>query len=183
MAESCEVPVQRPLETRAAARRRALFEEALGQIESSYGDNRLTVDWLSQKIFTSRRQLQRAFAESGTSVQERLHAVRMERAAELLQATSLSVAEVARSVGYRQRAQFAKAFRRYHQLAPSQWRNAINSNPTNGEVIPMDCKCGCQASSASQAPEAAPRPNEQERDLEPRPEQDERQPQELDAAA
>ena len=91
----------------------------MGQIESSYDDDRLTVGGLSQRIFTSRRQLQRAFAESGTSVQERLHATRMQRAAELLQASSLTVAEVARSVGYRQPAQFAKAFRRYHELAPS----------------------------------------------------------------
>ncbi len=179
------VPVQRSLHTRAAARRRALFEEALGQIELSYDDDQLTVDDLSQKIFTSRRQLQRAFAESGTSVQERLHAVRMQRAAELLQASSLTVAEVASSVGYRQPPQFAKAFRRYHKLAPSQWRNSISPNPTIGAVISMDCRCGCSTSVASEAPEveAGPARNEHERDLEPRLEQDDRQPQALDAAA
>lgn len=92
-------------------------------IECSYHQDRLTVDDLSQKIFSSRRQLQRAFAESGTSVQECLHATRMRRAAELLQQSSLPVAQVARRVGYRQPPQFAKAFRRHYELTPSQWRN------------------------------------------------------------
>lgn len=114
--------VDRPRDTAGARRRRALFEEALTLIAESYHDDRLTVDDLSHKIFSSRRQLQRAFAEAGTSVQECLHAERMRRAAELLHGSSLPVAQVARRVGYRQPPQFAKAFRRHYQLTPSQWR-------------------------------------------------------------
>jgi AraC-like DNA-binding protein len=115
--------VKRASDTAGARRRRALFEEALSLIEVSYHDDRLTVDDLSDRIFSSRRQLQRAFAEAGTSVQECLHAVRMRRAAELLHESSLPVAEVAHSVGYRQPPQFAKAFRRQYALTPSQWRS------------------------------------------------------------
>ena len=115
--------VHRPADTAGVRRRRVLFEEALSLIEVSYHDDRLTVDDLSERIFSSRRQLQRAFAEAGTSVQECLHIVRMRRAAELLRGSSLPVAEVAHSVGYRQPPQFAKAFRRQYKLTPSQWRN------------------------------------------------------------
>lgn len=141
-----------------------LFEEAQWLIELHYDDDRLKVDDLSQKVFTSRRQLQRAFAEAGTSVQERLHTVRMERSAELLQGSSLTVAQVARSVGYRQPAQFAKAFRRYYQLSPSEWRN-VDSTPTNEEVISVACQCGCttSASAPSEASEAPPRLKRDER--------------------
>ncbi len=110
-------------------RRRAVFEDAVSVIRRSYGDQDLTVDSLSKKLFVSRRQLQRAFTEAGTSVQESLHAVRMERAAELLRDTSLPVAEVTRSVGYRHSAQFAKAFRRYHGIPPSQWRRRAEGKP------------------------------------------------------
>ena len=46
----------------------------------------------------------------------------MERAAELLAAAALTVREVAHRVGYRQPAQFAKAFRRHHGAAPSAFR-------------------------------------------------------------
>jgi len=112
----------RPKDKGGPRRRRAVFEDALEVIQRTYDDQGLTVDSLSKRLFVSRRQLQRAFTEAGTSVQESLHAVRMERAAELLHDTSMPVAEIARSVGYRHSAQFAKAFRRYHGVPPSQWR-------------------------------------------------------------
>lgn len=107
-------------------RRRVVYEEALAVIERSYSDERLSVDELSQKVFVSRRQLQRAFTEAGTSVQEQLHAVRMQHAAELLRGTARPVSEITRSVGYRHSAQFAKAFRRYYGLAPTQWRKKVD---------------------------------------------------------
>jgi AraC-like DNA-binding protein len=46
----------------------------------------------------------------------------MERAAELLARRSVTVREVAHRVGYRQPAQFAKAFRRHLGVAPSDFR-------------------------------------------------------------
>ena len=46
----------------------------------------------------------------------------MARAAEMLTARGLTVREVAHRVGYRQPAQFAKAFRRYQGVAPSDFR-------------------------------------------------------------
>jgi AraC-like DNA-binding protein len=46
----------------------------------------------------------------------------MDRAAELLQRRSVTVREVAQRVGYRQPAQFAKAFRRNRGVAPSDFR-------------------------------------------------------------
>jgi two-component system response regulator YesN len=48
--------------------------------------------------------------------------IRMERAAELLTSTDLPVREVAARVGYRQPAQFAKAFARRHGVAPTEYR-------------------------------------------------------------
>jgi AraC-like DNA-binding protein len=68
--------------------------------------------------------LQRAYAEIGrTSFREHLTKVRMERAADLLATRRLTVREVAQRVGYRQPAQFAKAFRRHRGLAPSAFRS------------------------------------------------------------
>ena len=50
----------------------------------------------------------------GTSFSRELQRVRMERAAQLLRVGSMPVQDVAAAVGYRQPAQFAKAFRRHH---------------------------------------------------------------------
>jgi AraC family transcriptional regulator, regulatory protein of adaptative response / methylphosphotriester-DNA alkyltransferase methyltransferase len=47
----------------------------------------------------------------------------MDRAAELLATRRFTVREVAHRVGYRQPAQFAKAFRRYQGVAPSDFRS------------------------------------------------------------
>jgi len=46
----------------------------------------------------------------------------MARAAELLRDPSVPVNRVASAVGYRQPAQFAKAFRRHHGQPPSDYR-------------------------------------------------------------
>ena len=133
-------------------RRRRLFAEALAVIERRYDDEWLSVTRLSQDVFCSRRQIQRCFAEAGTSVRERLHAVRMERAAELLSETRLPVAEITRRVGYREPAQFAKAFRRYHGLPPSRWRAGISSSPTTHQGISGACRCGCATSTRASSP-------------------------------
>jgi AraC-like DNA-binding protein len=106
----------------SAGRRRLLYEEAVEVMRRRYADDALTVTGVSQNIFSSRRQLQRSFAEAGTSVRETLHAIRMERAAEMLAHSDLPVADIGRRVGYRQPAQFAKAFRRYYGMPPSGWR-------------------------------------------------------------
>ena len=105
-----------------AMRRRALFDDAIRIIDEEYA-GRVNLDDIAKRVVTSRRQLQRAFAEAGeTSFRSYLQRVRMERAAELLREGSSPVNQVASAVGYRQPAQFAKAFRRHHGAPPSSFR-------------------------------------------------------------
>jgi AraC family transcriptional regulator, regulatory protein of adaptative response / methylphosphotriester-DNA alkyltransferase methyltransferase len=102
--------------------RTSLFEDAVSIIEVEYGSD-LSLDEIARRVASSRRQLQRAYAEIGrTTFREHLTRVRMDRAAELLSTGRLTVREVAQRVGYRQPAQFAKAFRRHQGLAPSDFR-------------------------------------------------------------
>jgi transcriptional regulator GlxA family with amidase domain len=103
--------------------RTSLFEDAIAIVEAEYGSD-LSLDDIARRVASSRRQLQRAYAEIGnTTFRDHLTAVRMERAAEMLAGRGLTVREVAHRVGYRQPAQFAKAFRRQHDVAPSAYRN------------------------------------------------------------
>jgi AraC-like DNA-binding protein len=111
--------VQRPATIR---HRTALFEDATAIVAVEYGSE-LSLDDIARRVASSRRQLQRAYAEiGGTTFREHLAAVRMERAAELLATRGTTIREVAHRVGYRQPAQFAKAFRRHHGVAPSAFR-------------------------------------------------------------
>jgi transcriptional regulator GlxA family with amidase domain len=113
------MPVQRPTTTKL---RRSLFEEAVAIVEQEYADD-LALDDIARRVATSRRQLQRAYSEVGdTTFREHLTGVRMDRAGEMLRHGNLTIREVAHRVGYRQPAQFAKAFRRHHGTAPSGFR-------------------------------------------------------------
>jgi AraC family transcriptional regulator of adaptative response / methylphosphotriester-DNA alkyltransferase methyltransferase len=108
-------------------RRRELFDDALAAIERDYADASLSLDAVARSIATSRRQLQRVFGERETSFRTELQRVRMTQAADLLRGTALPVATVARAVGYRQPAQFSKAFRRHHGHPPSDLRGTTRS--------------------------------------------------------
>ena len=103
-------------------RRRELFDEAAAIIRAEY-DQDLTVSVVAHRVAASRRGLQRAFRQAGaTSFRTYLARVRMARAAQMLQSGSASVQTVAAAVGYRQPAQFAKAFRRHYGCTPTLFR-------------------------------------------------------------
>ena len=117
--------MQRPATVR---HRTSLFEEATAIVEREFASD-LSLDDIARRVASSRRQLQRAYAEIGsTTFREHLTAVRMERAAEMLRVRGLTVREVAHRVGYRQPAQFAKAFRRHHGSSPSTFRARESRN-------------------------------------------------------
>jgi AraC family transcriptional regulator, regulatory protein of adaptative response / methylphosphotriester-DNA alkyltransferase methyltransferase len=107
-------------------RRQALYDEAVAIVERDYS-RQLDLNTVAAEIATSRRQLQRAFAEVGhTSFRTRLAEVRMRHALELLRAGDMPVRQVAYSVGYRQPAQFAKTFRRHLGAPPSSFRRSAD---------------------------------------------------------
>lgn len=113
------MPVHRPSTIHL---RTSLFEDAVAIVEQEYASD-LSLDDIARRVASSRRQLQRAYSEiGGTTFREHLTKVRMHRAAQMLGDRSLTVREVARRVGYRQPAQFAKAFRRHIGVAPSDYR-------------------------------------------------------------
>lgn len=119
--------MQRPATIR---HRSSLLDDAIAIVEVEYASD-LALDDIARRVASSRRQLQRAYAEIGsTTFREHLAAVRMQRAAEMLQNRGLTVREVAHRVGYRQPAQFAKAFRRHHGVAPSDYRAGRRGTPT-----------------------------------------------------
>jgi transcriptional regulator GlxA family with amidase domain len=105
-------------------RRLALVRDAREVIARRFDEPDLALASVAHEIATSRRQLQRAFAETGTTFSRELQRIRMRRAAQLLLQGSLPVHTVADAVGYRQPAQFAKVFRRHHGAPPSNFRRS-----------------------------------------------------------
>ena len=123
--------------------RRRLYQLALIAIRRHY-DLPLTLEALARGLGSSRRQLQRAFAQfSSRSFHEELTEERMRVAAELLLRRELSVAAVARSVGYRHVPSFTAAFRRRHGASPGTFRERA---------------CGCAPGPSGEARVRGPRP-------------------------
>jgi len=106
--------------------RASLLRDALAVMHAEYATADLTLDDVARRIATSRRQLQRCFDEHGdASFRRSLTDIRMHHAADLLPTTKLPVKTVAARVGYRQPAQFAKAFTRAHGTPPARYRTQI----------------------------------------------------------
>lgn len=136
-------PISMAIHRPATVRLRTdLLADARAIIDAEYAAD-LSLDAIAHRVASSRRQLQRAFAEiGGTTFRDHLTRVRMERAAELLASRSLTVRDVAQRVGYRQPAQFAKAFRRHVGEAPSAFRTASANRPLPRPPEPLaDVRC------------------------------------------
>jgi transcriptional regulator GlxA family with amidase domain len=115
--------------------RASVFRDAHAIIQREYRED-LAVEALARRVLASRRQLQRVFTDAGTTVRGELRAVRMRRASELLLGSSVSVREVASTVGYRQPAHFSDAFRRRYGVTPSQYRRGLAVQAEAPEGLP-----------------------------------------------
>jgi AraC-like DNA-binding protein len=105
------------------AERRRLYLHARWLVARHYR-RELTLAAVARNLACSPRQLQRAYAHFGElSFSEDLRARRLAAAAELLaRQRSIPVRDVARLVGYRQGAHFARAFRRAYGVPPARFR-------------------------------------------------------------
>jgi AraC-like DNA-binding protein len=89
----------------------------------------LTLAAVARGLSSSPRQLQRAYAQFGSTFQEDLAARRMAAAVELLAGQAIPVQDVARLVGYTHGSHFAQAFRRRYGVSPARFRERVRHRP------------------------------------------------------
>ena len=100
-------------------RAKGLVEQALDE-----GTAPPTVDGLAKALYVSRSRLCAAFQrETGQGPGQHMRRTRIERACELLGQRDLTVADVARRLGYPGLSAFDHAFTRATGLSPHAWRN------------------------------------------------------------
>ena len=110
-------------EEKVTGEKRTYFEDAVEMIQNSYWKQELTVGQLAKQLNVERSYLYRLFMEHcGSSPQQYIADVRMERACELLAAGELSIQAVACSVGYKDALYFSKLFRKAKGITPSNYR-------------------------------------------------------------
>jgi transcriptional regulator GlxA family with amidase domain len=93
-----------------------------------------TLDALAHEVNLSRSQLVRAFdAIVNTSPMAYLRKMRVEQMARLLASTDLSIAEAARSVGWKNQFHASQCFHAAYGLSPTEYRRR---RPGNSERVP-----------------------------------------------
>ncbi len=87
-------------------------------------EQRFTIESLSKQYLINPTTLKAMFKSVyGTSIAAHVKEHRMEKAAKLLRETSLSIAEIAGSVGYDSQSRFTAAFKEYSGKLPRDYRN------------------------------------------------------------
>ena len=112
-------------ETAASSHRNVrLTREASNAIEYAIdAGQQLHIDELVAMLYVSRSSLCAVFKqETGESVAAYTRRRRTERAADLLETTSLSIAQISDRLGYAHQAAFSQAFTKETGITPSQWR-------------------------------------------------------------
>ena len=86
-------------------------------------DRRITIDELAHLYPINPTTLKEVFKSVyGTSIAAHLKEHRLEKASQLLRETGLSVAEIARQVGYESQSKFTAAFKEQYGLLPTVYR-------------------------------------------------------------
>lgn len=120
-------PGEQPADTAPALEREAARALAdTRRYMEAHLDEPLTISTLSRRACLSATTFKAGFRRLyGLPVHTWLRQRRMERAAELLRDSSLSVLGVAQSVGYGSASQFTAAFRRQYGVTPAQYRKNV----------------------------------------------------------
>lgn len=95
----------------------------------------LPLDTLATHVSMSARHLSRRFRQyTGMTIHERLEALRLERAAQLLRRTNLPVVAIAQAVGITNGAYFAQRFRQRFDASPKAFRQCGLTTPADRPI-------------------------------------------------
>ncbi|MGI9428943.1 MAG: helix-turn-helix domain-containing protein [Bythopirellula sp.] len=99
------------------------YSDSLAEVIRTYSSDRwLTIEEVAEVLGISTRSLQRRLSEEGTTFTDALERTRAELAGELLEKTDMMIAEIAIRLGYRDRGNFTRAFRRWSGVSPRVYR-------------------------------------------------------------
>ncbi|MEK3884249.1 AraC family transcriptional regulator [Paenibacillus sp. PL2-23] len=101
-------------------------------LETKY-DEDLSLDYVAAELNMSPTYLSTYMKEkTGVNFAEHLSGIRMAKATELLTDTSLNINEIGRMVGYSNTTSFNRAFKKWHGIAPGEYRKRNESMVQTG---------------------------------------------------
>ncbi|RNI31703.1 response regulator [Rufibacter latericius] len=108
-----------------------LIQRAIKVVEENIDSPEFSVELMSRELGISRVYLyKKIVALTGQSPVEFIRKIRLERAAQLLEKSQLTVAEVAYAVGFNNPRYFSKYFKEAYHMLPSVYAESKQSQPT-----------------------------------------------------
>ncbi len=105
-------------------------------IANSLKNGGATLPAVASRLRVSTRSLQRQLALLGISYSELVDEVREETAKSLLATHELGIAQIGAAIGYRDPSSFSRAFMRWTQMSPREYRAGIRRrNPSKTAVL------------------------------------------------
>jgi two-component system response regulator YesN len=117
------------LEEKMSNRYKTIVQSAIDYMEANYRDDQLSLLLISEKVYLSPSHFQKIFKDiTGKPVMDYLNSIRMEKAKILLKDVNLKIETIAEKVGYQTSKGFIKAFKKYENITPGQYRQNMLSN-------------------------------------------------------
>lgn len=99
-----------------------LIQNAIKVVEENMSDPELSVEFLSRELALSRVHLYKKMMElTGCSPVEFIRKIRLQRAAQLLEKSELTIAEIAYTVGFSSRKYLTKYFKDEYKVSPTEY--------------------------------------------------------------
>ena len=111
------------------------IEQALASIHARLATPLTNADLARAANLSSSRFAHLFQREVGTAPSRYVHALRMIRASLLIERTCLSIKEVMAQVGCSDPSHFARDFRDFHGLSPSEWRTVGARRSGDGDAL------------------------------------------------
>jgi two-component system response regulator YesN len=108
---------------------RILLQEMIELLQEKYADPQFSIQSMSSYFSQSISSLSRYFKEqTGQTISEHLHAIRINKAKRLLIDTDLSIAIIVQKIGYSDPSSFIRKFKTEVQLTPGEYRKRLQQN-------------------------------------------------------
>lgn len=99
-----------------------IVKQAISYMEQHYKE-KLTLTDVAEKVYVSHWHLSKLLNSTGKSFSDVLNEIRIENAKELMEDSSLHIADISERVGFADTAHFSRVFKKYTGMSANEYRN------------------------------------------------------------
>lgn len=105
-----------------------IVSQLRGSLRKSLLSRKCSLSDIARQLCIQERTLHRRLREHGTSFSHELEDIRNGMAQQLLAEGTMPIAKVAKALNYADVSAFSRAFKRWTEITPAQWRARNNSS-------------------------------------------------------